>query len=131
MRKQKFIQITVLILLGVGLTACLNNVGKVPVDDKARQALVDRECALYFAVTKEMAARGLPEVQSLVSGCKSTDLVVDIKPMEPPPQITSRFGTQVYDRMKARGMPTDIADEVRKSRAFVDVVSRSDAFYGS
>lgn len=86
---------------------------------------------MYFAVNKEMVVRGLPELQSLVSGCNNTDLVVDISPMNPPPQITSRFGVQVFERMLARGMPLDIANEIRNSRAFLDVVESSDAFYGS
>jgi hypothetical protein len=43
------------------------------------------------------------------------------------PSVTPGYPQTLYDRIIARGIPTDVADEISKSKAFWDMVAKRDS----
>jgi hypothetical protein len=100
-------------------------------EDRTKSALVEAECAIYFAVETKLVETGRKANGNMSEGCPQSarDIHVDIKALNPPRKTESKFAETLYRRMIARGMPKDIAEEVRKSNAFFDLVQDTDTVY--
>lgn len=102
----------------------------LPAGDPGQEALAVRECEIYFAAVRELEAEGRNAPASLTRGCPDaaeTAPAVDIAPMISPPPMMSGYPTTLDARMRARGMPDDLADQVAQSKAFWDLVARRDS----
>lgn len=121
------------LILGVlALSACQTATEALDKNDIRKTELIEAECAVYFTVRDQMASQGQTANATMTEGCPTTaqSIKADITPQVSPPTIESRFGRIIYQRMIARGMPKEVADEVGKSKAFYVLVAKSDALYG-
>lgn len=125
MQESKFLATLVAPLL---LVACQSSL-QVSDDDPRKKALIERECAIYFAIENQLQTTR----SNISEGCPDSAraLQVDISPIEPPKVIESRFGELIYRRMIARGVSQAQATEVSKSEAFYQLVQESDALYSN
>ena len=122
-----------LFLFFVALTACQTGTEALNVDDVRKDELIAAECSIYFAVEAKLAREFRQANGNMSEGCSpdAAKTVADIDPRDPPRESDSRYATILYQRMIARGMPKDVADTVRKSNAFFNLVTRNDEVYGS
>ena len=62
-------------------------------------------------------------------GCppEAAGVSADINAMVSVPSVTPGYPQTLYDRIVARGIPTDVADEISKSKAFWDLVAKRDS----
>ena len=123
--------ITLLVLMALSSCQSASPTAIFEPEDQTKAALVESECAIYFAVLTKLANEDRQANGNIAEGCPSAaiDIVADIEPRNQSRQIESRYGTILYQRMIARGMPKDIADEVAKSNAFFDIVQDTDTVY--
>lgn len=121
-----------LVFLSLLLVGCQTATEALDVDDVRKTRLVESECAVYFTVRKQLLTQNRAAPASMTEGCPpaTADIAADITPQESPPEIESRFGRIIFQRMVARGMPRDVAEDVSLSPAFYDLVTQSDALYG-
>ncbi len=122
------------LLVPLVLAACLDTapVGQepdLPADDPGQAELAFRECAIYFAAAAALEEEDRRVPGSLTRGCPAgaEDSYVDISPMVSPPPMMSGYPTALDARMRARGMPDDVAEQVARSKAFWDLVARRDS----
>jgi hypothetical protein len=122
----------ILAMLGlIVVTSCQTGTDALNVDDVRKSELVTAECAIYFSVEAKLASEGRSANGNMSEGCaESGPKTADIAPINPPKQLDSRYATLLYQRMIARGMPKDVADGVRTSNAFYNLVVRNDEVYG-
>ncbi|MGB7287113.1 MAG: hypothetical protein WBC71_09300 [Salaquimonas sp.] len=115
------------------LTACQTSSEALDVDEIKKANLVEQECAVYFAVLAKMQNEGRTARGNLTEGCPSSaqGIQASISPTNPPRLLDSRFDRIIYQRMIARGMPEDLADQVRTSQSFYNLVELSDQVYGT
>ncbi|SFS11184.1 hypothetical protein [Yoonia litorea] len=98
-------------------------------DDPRQIELTFQECAIYFAARDALQAQGRTASSGLTRGCpaNASEAAVDITPMVSPPPMMSGFPTALDARIRARGVPDDLADDVVRSKAFWDLVARRDS----
>ena len=98
-------------------------------DDPAQAELTLRECAIYFAAAAQLEAEGRDAPSRLTRGCpaEAEGRAVDISAMVSPPPMMSGYPTTLDARMRSRGMPSDLADQISRSKAFWDLVARRDS----
>ncbi len=101
----------------------------LPADDPRQAVLLDAECAIYFAAVAQSEASGVALSGNPTRGCPegSADFIVDINPMVSFPPLMSGYPQTLYQRMLDRGIPTAVADDIAKSKAFWDLVARRDS----
>lgn len=114
------------------LSACQTATDALDVDDVRKGELVAAECAIYFTVEAKLARENRNSNGKLSDSCifNSGSKAANIAPNSAPEDLDSRYATLLYQRMIARGMPKDIADEVKTSIAFYNLVKRSDELNG-
>ncbi|MFT6074727.1 MAG: hypothetical protein ACJAZ1_001646 [Yoonia sp.] len=101
----------------------------LPADDPGQAVLIEAECAIYFAAVAQLevevrAAQGNP-----TRGCpaEAAGRAADINPMVSVPPVMTGYPQELYQRILARGIPVDMADDIAKSKAFWDLVARRDS----
>lgn len=113
------------------LSACVST-PSLPPEDPRQAALIEKECAIYFAAEMQIQSSGAGVPAGMSEGCPESARAVaaNIAAIEPPHQFTSGYAEILYKRMIARGMPKDLALQVSKSEAFRALVDANDAVYG-
>lgn len=102
---------------------------EIPADDPRQAELLDAECAIYFAAVAKLAADGRAANGNPTRGCPqdAASQAVDINPMVSVPPLMAGYPQALYQRILARGIPNDLADDIAKSKAFWDLVARRDS----
>lgn len=110
-------------------TAALPPQPDLPADDPRQAQLLEAECTIYFAAATKLAADGREVSGNETRGCppEAAGVPADINAMISVPSLTSGYPQTLYDRMLARGIPTDLADDISKSKAFWDLVAMRDS----
>lgn len=105
----------------------------LPTGDPRTERLVFNECAIYFAAVAKLRADGRTATADPTRGCPADAIsrAVDINPMVSVPSVSPGFPQELYARMIARGVPTDLADDISRSKAFWDLVAQRDSAVGS
>jgi hypothetical protein len=105
----------------------------LPSGDPRQEALVFNECAIYFAAVTKLRADGRAPNGDPTRGCpaNAASRPSDINPMVSVPSVSPGFPQELYQRMIARGVPTDLANDIAKSKAFWDLVAQRDSALGS
>ena len=101
----------------------------LPADDPRQAQLLQAECTIYFAAVTKMEADGREFSGDPTRGCppEAASIPADINAMISVPSVTPGYPQTMYDRMVARGIPVDVADEIAKSKAFWDLVAKRDS----
>lgn len=101
----------------------------LPSDDPRQAQLLAGECTIYFAVMARLEAEGRTGSGDPTRGCppEAASIPADINAMVSVPPVTPGYPQTLYDRMIARGIPADVADDVAKSKAFWDQVAKRDS----
>lgn len=102
---------------------------ELPADDPRQQALLLSECAIYFAAVQKLESEGRAPSGNPTAGCpdEARARAADINPMVSVPPVTPGYPQTLYERMIARGIPTDLADDIAKSNAFWSLVAQRDS----
>ncbi|WP_322892447.1 MULTISPECIES: hypothetical protein [unclassified Yoonia] len=105
----------------------------LPTGDPRQERLVFNECAIYFAAVAKLQADGLAPNGDPTRGCPAdaASRPADINPMVSVPSVSPGFPQDLYNRMIARGIPTDLATDISRSKAFWDLVAQRDSAVGS
>lgn len=101
----------------------------LPTDDPRQASLVFSECAIYFAAVTKLESDGRSPNGNPTAGCPDAarGQAADINPMVSVPPVTPGYPETLYQRMIARGLPVDLADDIAKSRAFWNLVAQRDS----
>lgn len=101
----------------------------LPSDDPGQTVLIEAECAIYFAAVAQLEAEGRAPQGNPTRGCppEAAARAADINPMVSVPPVMPGYPQTLYDRILARGIPADLADDIAKSKAFWDLVARRDS----
>ncbi|MFN3663965.1 hypothetical protein [Yoonia sp.] len=128
-------------VFALGLLAACGGVqtAAIPVDpalpsgDPRQERLVFNECAIYFAAVAKLRADGRSPNGDPTRGCPADAVsrAADINPMVSVPSVSPGFPQELYGRMIARGVPTDLANDISRSKAFWDLVAQRDSAVGS
>jgi hypothetical protein len=104
----------------------------LPTDDPRQERLVFNECAIYFAAVQKLRADGRSPNGDPTRGCPAdaAGRAADINPMVSVPSVSPGFPQDLYNRMVARGIPTDLANDISRSKAFWDLVAQRDSALG-
>lgn len=96
---------------------------------EARAELLSGECAIYYAATAQLEAQGRAAGGNTTRGCptEAAAIPADINPMVSVPPVIPGYPETLYQRMIARGIPRDMADDIAKSKAFWDLVAKRDS----
>ncbi|WP_322889051.1 MULTISPECIES: hypothetical protein [unclassified Yoonia] len=122
------------LLAGCGAQAPLVSVDPaLPTGDPRQERLVFNECAIYFAAVQKLRADGRSANGDPTRGCPADAAArpTDINPMVSVPSVSPGFPQDLYNRMIARGVPTDLANDIARSKAFWDLVAFRDSTVGS
>ncbi|EBA10571.1 hypothetical protein [Roseobacter sp. CCS2] len=122
-------------VLAVGILAACEQTAPIapqpdlPADDPRQVQLLAAECTIYFAAVTKLEAEGRTVSGNPTRGCppEAAGVSADINAMVSVPPVTPGYPQTMYDRMIARGIPVDLADEISKSKAFWDLVARRDS----
>lgn len=101
----------------------------LPLDDPRQDALVISECAIYFAALQQLESEGRSASGNPTRDCPDVarGQAADINPRVAVPPISEGYPTTLYNRMIARGLPVDLADDIAKSQAFWNLVAQRDS----
>lgn len=101
----------------------------LPLDDPRQAALVLSECAIYFAALQQLESEGRSANGNPTRDCPDAarGRSADINPRVAVPPVSEGYPTTLYSRMIARGIPTDLADDISKSQAFWNLVAQRDS----
>lgn len=110
-------------------TAAIAPQPDLPADDPRQAELLAGECTIYFAAVTRMEADGREVSGNPTRGCppEAAGVSADINAMISVPPVTPGYPQTLYDRMVARGIPVDVADDIAKSKAFWDLVAKRDS----
>lgn len=113
----------------VGQGALVSGVPALPTGDPRQERLVFNECAIYFAAVETLRADGRKPTGNPTRGCpaEAAARATDINPMVSVPSVSPGFPQELYGRMIARGVPSDLADDIARSKAFWDLVAFRDS----
>ncbi|MCK0094573.1 hypothetical protein MWU60_03230 [Yoonia sp. F2084L] len=122
-------------ILAIGLLAACDQTAAIapqpdlPPDDPRQAELLKAECTIYFAAVAKLEADGREVDGNPTRGCppEAAGVSADINAMVSVPPVTQGYPQTLYDRMIARGIPTDVADDISKSRAFWNLVAKRDS----
>ncbi len=122
-------------ILAIGLLAACDQTAAIapqpdlPPDDPRQAELLKAECTIYFAAVAKLEADGRAVDGNPTRGCppEAAGVSADINAMVSVPPVTQGYPQTLYDRMVARGIPTDVADDISKSRAFWNLVAKRDS----
>lgn len=126
---QKYAVLALGLLAACAQTPAIAPEPALPEDDPRQAQLVAAECALYFAAVAKLEADGRTAAGNPTRGCPPDSAAVsqDINPMVSYPPLMSGYPQTLYQRIIARGIPEDMADEIAQSKAFWDLVARRDS----
>ncbi len=98
-------------------------------DDPGQAQLIAGECAIYFAAVAQLEAEGRDISGNPTRGCPAdaAGVSTDINAMISVPPIMPGYPETLYQRILARGIPVDVADDIAKSKAFWDQVAKRDS----
>lgn len=110
-------------------TAAIAPQPDLPADDPRQAELLAAECTIYFAAVVKLEAEGRAPSGNPSRGCpaEAAGIAADINPMVSVPSVTPGYPQTLYNRMLARGIPADLADDIAKSKAFWDLVAKRDS----
>ena len=113
----------------VGQGALVSGIPALPTGDPRQERLVFNECAIYFAAVQKLRADGRKPTGNPTRGCTAEAAArpADINPMVSVPAVSPGFPQELYGRMIARGVPSDLADDIARSKAFWDLVAFRDS----
>ena len=122
-------------VLALGLLAACDQTAPIapqpdlPADDPRQAQLLEAECTIYFAAVTKLEADGRDVNGNPTRGCppEAAGIAADINAMVSVPPVTPGYPQTLYDRMIARGIPSDVADDISKSKAFWDLVAKRDS----
>ncbi|MFO8127698.1 hypothetical protein [Yoonia sp.] len=122
-------------VLALGLLAACDQTASIapqadlPPDDPRQAELLAAECTIYFAAVTKLQAEGRPLRANPTRGCppQAAAVPADINAMASVPPVTIGYPLALYERMIARGIPADAADDISKSKAFWDLVAKRDS----
>lgn len=105
----------------------------LPLDDPAQETLVISECAIYFAAVQKLESEGRSANGNPTRDCPDVarGRAADINPRVSVPPVSPGYPETLYQRMIARGIPQDLADDIAKSQAFWNLVAQRDSAVGS
>lgn len=105
----------------------------LPVDDPRQEALVVSECAIYFAALQKLESEGRSASGNPTRNCPDAarGRAADINPRVSVPPVSPGYPEMLYQRMIARGIPQDLADDIAKSQAFWNLVAQRDSAVGT
>ena len=100
----------------------------LPADDPRQEQLLTSECAIYYAAVAQLEADGRSPDGNPTRGCPegAAAIPADINAMVSVPPVTPGYPLTLYNRMLERGIPTDVADDIARSRAFWNLVAKRD-----
>lgn len=129
MRFLKYAVIAIGLLAACDQTAAIAPQPDLPPDDPRQSELIAAECAIYFAAVAKLEEQGRAIRGNPTRGCPPEAAAVpqDINPMVSFPPMMSGYPQTLYQRITARGIPADMADEIAQSKAFWDLVARRDS----
>jgi hypothetical protein len=101
----------------------------LPLDDPRQTALVLSECAIYFAAVQQLESDGRSANGNPTRDCPDAarGRAADINPRVSVPPVSPGYPETLYNRMIARGIPVDLADDIAKSQAFWNLVAQRDS----
>lgn len=101
----------------------------LPADDPGQAELITGECAIYFAAVARLEAEGRAVSGNPTRGCpaEAAGIAANINAMVSVPPIMPGYPQTLYQRILARGIPVDVADDIAKSKAFWDQVAKRDS----
>ena len=122
-------------VLALGLLAACDQTAPIapqpdlPADDPRQAQLLEAECTIYFAAVTKLEADGRDVNGNPTRGCppEAAGVAADINAMVSVPPVTPGYPQTLYDRMIARGIPSDVAEDISKSKAFWDLVAKRDS----
>ncbi|PJI91776.1 hypothetical protein BC777_0616 [Yoonia maricola] len=125
----KYAILAIGLLVGCDQTAPIAPQPDLPADDPRQAQLLSAECTIYFAAVTKLEAEGREVSGDPTRGCppEAAGVAADINAMVSVPPVTAGYPQTLYDRMIARGIPVDVADDISKSKAFWDLVARRDS----
>lgn len=105
----------------------------LPLDDPRQAALVLSECAIYFAALQQLESEGRSASGNPTRDCpaEAAGRAADINPRVSVPPVSPGYPETLYQRMIARGLPVDLADDIAKSQAFWNLVAQRDSAVGT
>lgn len=121
------------ILAACDQTPAIQGDPNLPLDDPRQQALVLSECAIYFAAVQKLESEGRSANGNPTRDCpaEARGRSADINPRVSVPPVSPGYPETLYGRIIARGIPTDLADEISRSQAFWNLVAQRDSAVGS
>ena len=125
----KYAVVALGLLAACDQTAAIAPQPDLPADDPRQAQLLEAECTIYFAAVAKLQADGRGVSGNPTRGCppEAAGISADINAMVSVPPVTPGYPQTLYDRMIARGIPTDVADDISKSKAFWDLVAKRDS----
>lgn len=100
----------------------------LPADDPRQAELFAGECAIYFAAAEKLMQDGVRVPGSLTRGCPADAArAVSIDPMVSVPPLMSGYPQTLNQKILSRGVPSDLAADIAKSKAFWDQVAKRDS----
>lgn len=101
----------------------------LPTGDPRQEALILSECAIYFAAVQKLESDGRTANGNPTRDCPEAARAraADINPRVSVPPVSPGYPEMLYQRMIARGIPTDMADDIAKSQAFWNLVAQRDS----
>ncbi len=117
------------LLVACDQTAPIAPQPELPADDPRQAQLLEAECTIYFAAVTKLEADGRDVNGNPTRGCppEAAGVAADINAMVSVPPVTPGYPQTLYDRMIARGIPSDVVDDISKSKAFWDLVAKRDS----
>ncbi len=117
-------------IAALGLSGCMEGAGPAKSVPEAQvNALVAEECALYVAAARDMNARGQAVRSSMLEGCEAGIVSADLSTTVTRQAVT-RFPELIYRRMLARGVSSETALKISKTKAYWDLADTYAATYG-
>ncbi|WP_341366139.1 hypothetical protein [Yoonia sp. BS5-3] len=133
MSRPLFLGATLTLFAACAQTPAIAPQPELPLDDPRQQALVISECAIYFAAVQQLESEGRSANGNPTRDCpdEARGRAADINPRVSVPPVSEGYPQTLYNRMIARGIPTDLADDIAKSQAFWNLVAQRDSALGT
>lgn len=121
--------VALLVLAACDQTPAIAPEPDLDLNSPGQAALLEAECAIYFAAAAQLEAQGRDADGNPTRGCppEAAAISADINPMVSVPPVMPGYPQTLYQRMISRGIPSDVADDVAKSKAFWDLVAKRDS----
>jgi hypothetical protein len=127
--KHAILALGLAVLVACDQTAAIAPQPDFAADDPRQAQLIAAECAIYYAAVTKLETQGREASGNPTRGCppEAAAVAQDINAMVSFPPLMSGYPQTLYQRILARGIPTDMADEIAQSKAFWDLVAKRDS----